>query len=447
MTGVLNEIQVVRIWQEFMSGRTDLATEEGGKVRIVYPGRPNDDRGADLRDAVIATGQGVRRGDIEIHVNSSSWWGHRHHQDPLYNRVILHVVYRHDAATAAVLENGREVPTLVLEKYIGERDATHASPGYCPARPPMPCRAVSSGENAEFVGGVLDAAGDRRFADKVADFRAALPEVGVGQSLYRGIMGALGYTKNKTPMMELARRMTLDRLESEVAAAPGGAFLAGCQALLMGVAGMLPSQRADCDRAGDAWVDRLEEAWTAYADITTMSAVNWRFFQVRPGNFPVRRIAAMSYLLSRYRRGGLLAGLVREFEETPLDGGRSGLEEALLVAAEGYWGRHLDFGVPRSRAVPALLGVNRAGVIVVNVLLPFAVAFGETGADPGLVEKAMEMYHRHPVLPVNTLERHMSRQLGIGRYMVNTARRQQGLIYIFKTYCSQGRCGECPITQ
>jgi hypothetical protein len=155
----------------------------------------------------------------------------------------------------------------------------------------------------------------------------------------------------------------------------------------------------------------------------------------------------MSYLLSRYRRGGLLAGLVREFEETPLDGGRSGLEEALLVAAEGYWGRHLDFGVPRSRAVPALLGVNRAGVIVVNVLLPFAVAFGETGADPGLVEKAMEMYHRHPVLPVNTLERHMSRQLGIGRYMVNTARRQQGLIYIFKTYCSQGRCGECPITQ
>jgi hypothetical protein len=442
MTGVLIESQVVKIWQEFLTGQTDLVTEEGEEVRIVYPGRPNDDRGADLRDAVIATSRGVRRGDIEIHVNSSSWWGHRHHQDPLYNRVILHVVYRHDAAAAAVLENGQKVPTLALQRYIGERDGRFFAPVSRPDRTLMPCRAVISGRDTDLIGSILDIAGDRRFATRVAEFRTGLPDMGAGQSLYRGIMGALGYTKNKTPMMELARCMTLDRLMASV---PGGEYLVRCQAMLMGTAGMLPSQRADDARADDVWVDGLEETWSAYGNVPAMAAGNWRFFKVRPGNSPVRRIAAMSYLLHRYHRDGLLNGLVRELEEAPLDNGRGELEAALLVGAEGYWGRHLDFGMPRSGTVPALLGVNRAGVIAVNVLLPFAVAFGEAIARPGLVEKALEMYHSHPVLPVNTLERHMSRQLGIGRYLVSTARRQQGLIHIFKTYCSQGRCGECPL--
>jgi hypothetical protein len=446
MTGVLNESQVVKIWQEFLPGQTDLVTEEGEEVRVVYPGRPNDDRGADLRDAVIATSRGVRRGDIEIHVNSSSWWGHRHHQDPLYNRVILHVVYRHNAAAAAVLENGQKVPTLALQRYIGERDGRFLAPVSPPARPLMPCRAVISGRDTDLVGGILDIAGERRFAARAAEFRAVLLDEGAGQSLYRGIMGALGYTKNKTPMMELARRMPLDRLTASVVVVQSDdEYLCRHQALLVGAAGLLPSQRAGGARADDAWVDRLEEAWAVYGDVPAVTAGDWRFFKVRPGNLPVRRIAAMSYLLRRYRRDGLLAGLVHELEEALLDNCQGDLEGALLVAAEGYWGRHLNFGMLRSGAVPALLGVNRAGVVTVNVLLPFAVAFGEVEARPGLVEKALEMYRRHPVLPVNTLEKHMSRQLGIGRYPVSTARRQQGLIHIFKTYCSQGRCGECPL--
>jgi hypothetical protein len=261
-------------------------------------------------------------------------------------------------------------------------------------------------------------------------------------------MGALGYSKNKVPMIELARSVPLERLAASFPTEETDDYLARCQGLLMGMAGLLPSQREGCrrdnHRAG-GWVGRLERAWKAYRGTVAMSAGDWNFFKIRPGNFPSRRIAAMSYLLLRYRDKGLFPGLIHEVAQVSPEDNGSGLEKSLLVGAEGYWGDNLDFGLPGSRGLPALLGTNRAGVIVVNILLPFAVAWGRLNGRPALAEKALEIYRRYPVLPENTLERHMRRQLGLGRYTVDSARRQQGLIHIYKTLCSQGKCEECPL--
>ena len=86
------EREIIKLWQHLLLNRTELVTEEGERLKIIYPGRVNDDRGADFRDAVIATSQGLIKGDIEVHVSSSAWQAHHHHQDPAYNRVVLHVV-------------------------------------------------------------------------------------------------------------------------------------------------------------------------------------------------------------------------------------------------------------------------------------------------------------------------------------------------------------------
>ena len=92
----LSESQVIKLWQQLLLNRRELTTEGGEPIRIIYPGRSNDDQGADFRDAIIATKRGVIKGDIEVHVKSSHWRAHRHHQNPVYNWVILHVVSRRD---------------------------------------------------------------------------------------------------------------------------------------------------------------------------------------------------------------------------------------------------------------------------------------------------------------------------------------------------------------
>ena len=112
MVNSLRESLVVKIWQYQLLDRTDLTTEEGEPIRIIYPGRINDGRGADLLDAVILTSQGLIKGDVEVHVKSSDWRAHRHHQDPTYNRAILHVVMWRNTEVTTDLQNGEKISIL-----------------------------------------------------------------------------------------------------------------------------------------------------------------------------------------------------------------------------------------------------------------------------------------------------------------------------------------------
>jgi len=81
---------------------------------------------------------------------------------------------------------------------------------------------------------------------------------------------------------------------------------------------------------------------------------------------------------------------------------------------------------------------------VVNVLLPFTFAWSRFTSQPELARKAFELYCHYPRLEVNTVERHMSHQLGLNSDLVSSAQRQQGLIHIYNTLCSQGDCHRCP---
>jgi hypothetical protein len=442
------EKSVMEMWQYRLPGRTDLMTEDGEPIRVIYPGRINDDRGADLRDAVISTNHGLVRGDVEIHVKSSNWRGHGHHQDTAYNRVVLHVVYWHDTKTSVCLQNGQEVPTLELCRFLEAQASSYTDLANSSTRWPMPCHSTIRPRDTGVIGRFLDTAGKERYRTKVADFKTQLAQTEANQALYQGIMGALGYTKNKQPLLELARRMPLRRLEAVASGViSDNECLAWQQALLVGMAGLLPSQRSSrypTVTLDDEWVDKLEMLWSSCHERAAMSEDDWHLFKVRPGNLPVRRIVSMSYLLLRYREKGIFE-LVRSLHQETAEAGYGRLAKALQVAADGYWARYLDFGLPGQRGIPALIGSGRAADIIVNIILPFTTAWSQENSYHELARKAQEIYQHYPRLAENTLERHMRKQLGINGYLVNSAQRQQGLIHIYRTLCALGRCHECPL--
>jgi len=440
---------VVEIWQR-LTGRAGLTTAGGEPIRIIYPGRKNDGRGADFRDAVIATSQGTIKGDIEVHIRSSDWQTHRHHQDPAYNRVILHVVMWHDSKAATELNNGKPAPILALDKYLEVPSCHRAGVVRSPAGSSMPCLETAKGLATNTLTDFLDSAGERRFRGKAAQFQAELSQTEASQCLYQGIMGALGYVKNKPPMLKLARRLPLQILQSiaqgEVS---DGERLARLQALLLGTAGLLPSQRQNRHREcqDDEWVDKLEGLWAASPDTKAMSEDDWYLFKVRPNNFPLRRIAAMSYLIIRYRERGMVEQVVAVIKETPVSGGYLKLEKGLRVTAHSYWASHLDFSLDSKTNNPTLLGRWRAADIVVNVLLPFVFTWSKLEPQPEVERKTLELYRGYPRLAANTVERHMIKQLGLNNSLVNSAQRQQGLIHIYNTLCSQGKCNFCRLSQ
>jgi hypothetical protein len=240
----LSESQLIKVWQHQWLDRAGLTTEDGEPVEIIYPGRLNDEQGADFRDAVVAISKGLKRGDVEVHVRSSDWWSHQHHQDVVYNRVILHVVMWHKAKTTTKLQNGREVPILALHRYIKTPVSQWLNSASSLTTLKMPCLEIGRRLNTSALVEFLDKAGEERFLVKAARFQRDLAQMEASESLYQGIMSALGYSKNKLPMLELARRLPLQILGSVTQGEISDEeWLIRQQALLLGTAGLLPAQR------------------------------------------------------------------------------------------------------------------------------------------------------------------------------------------------------------
>ena len=441
MISNITEGYVIRMWQQLLLNRRELTTEDGEPIRIIYPGRSNDDLGADFCDALANTRYGLTRGDIEVHVKSSYWHTHGHDRNPAYNRVVLHVVMWHDSRTTITLQNGKAVPTLALQQYATE-PSRWSNPGGRALN--IPCFETNQDPGTGTTERFIDSAGEERFLAKANRFQNDISQIGPGQSLYEGTMVALGYAKNKLPFLELARRLPLRVLRHlSQRGMPDEECLARQQALLLGTAGLLPSQHSSGGReieSGDEWVDRLEKLWSTLAHSGPMSAGVWHLFKVRPNNHPVRRLAAMSYLILRYKERSMLEEMANLVKESP---NPDRLVEALQVTGEGYWTDHYDFGPASRLKSKSLLGRDRAAEIAVDVILPFAFAWGKYNSRPEVQQKSTHLYHSFPRLMNNTVEQHMANQLKLDRGRVNSARRQQGLIQIYNTLCTQGKCSSC----
>ena len=148
-----------------------------------------------------------------------------------------------------------------------------------------------------------------------------------------------------------------------------------------------------------------------------MAGDQWQLFRVRPANHPVARIAGAAHLVDRYTEAGLVRGLAADVRR----GDAGFLTERLTVRP--------------------FIGQGRAGDMVVNVVLPFIHSYAEVAGSRELRDTSVELYHAFPKLADNEITREMKRMLDpqTDAKLVTTARRQQGLIHLYKRLASRIR--------
>ena len=435
----MTEIDVSTLWQQTVKGNSSLATVDKKLVQVLYPGRPSDEPGADFKDAVLDISGRLTKGDIEIHVKSSDWRLHNHHRNKTYNGIVLHVVMWHDCQVVTRLENGGSIPTVSLDNQKGKNKRDKNTSSCCPGS-----AVIGSGTK---ILDILARAGEARFQEKQEAFCRELQTVQAGQCLYRGIMGALGYSRNIVPFQMVAGHLPLDYLESLARTGSIEMVSASIESLLLGTAGFLPSQRGEnlVPVADNGWTKILEEEWCIARGKQALSIGDWHLFRIRPGNFPVRRLAGMAQLLLQYRQEGLLAGLTGLVEATSAPEYWGILEAGLVVTATDYWVDHFAPEKQCRRLDPFLIGRSRAVEIVINVLLPFYSAYYRHNGRSGTGDQSFQMYCGYPVATDNAIVRHMCRQLGLKPSQVKSARSQQGLLHLYKRFCTAGKCAICPL--
>jgi len=423
----LSEADLVRLWegQRFPAGA--LVSREGLALRVAYRGRLAGGPGPDFRDAVIAAGGQQWRGDVELHVAASAFRQHGHHRDPAYDNLVLHVVFWDDGRGETRLACGRSVPTLALAPWVARRaDELHRWLAR-PARWQEPCRTALARLGPAAVAAVLEEAGDARFREKADAFAAAMAAAEEEEVLYRGLLEGLGYSRNRDPFRRLAEAVPWQTLRRLLAAERLQGRTAAAEAALLGTAGFLTGEGTS-----DPYLGALQERWRAQPVGHDSPFLPWELTG-RPENHPARRLVGAARLVVRYVDGGLLAGLLAAVRAGP-----SALASALQVPGDGYWRDHYDLTSGPARLPAGLIGPGRAGDLAVNIVLPFALAWAETRGDTALAEASVATYRRHPRTSSYGLLRSLSAALGTR--LTAGARRQQGMLHLFRRYCRQGGC-------
>ena len=452
----IDEDFVQTVWNEQQFFDFDLKSTDRRSIQVLKPGFWNSDEGPDFVQAELLIDGDLHVGDVEIHIRSSSWYNHNHHLDPRYNRVILHVVFLNDDINLRTrLQNGKRIPTLELmdrlDAPIGdlfdEREvAQQTSPG--------DCRVTGNTLKIERVRSVFDELGGERLLEKADAMQNLLIRVDFEQLLYEGIMEALGYTRNRKPFRELAQRVPLSELL--------GKSDESIQAVLFGVAGLLPSQfqqGTKWDKADRRFIERLESIWESteqYKNPTRMTAEQWHFAKIRPANYPSRRIPAIAQIISRCQDNLMMKFLpliegAATANQKALARIRRRLREQLTPAPSGYWENHSHFGKGIPQRGAALIGTARASDIIINILLPITLVWAERSQSSNLIEAVQRLYNSYPKLQENHTTQQIEVQIFSQKQPIKlispSAKKQQGAIYLHRNFCSSQLCDLCPIIE
>ena len=390
-----SESALASLWSRAHTLADALVTEGGKRLRVIYPGRQSSGAGPDFRDAVLLNEDGsTLTGDIELHTTAPGWYHHGHQTDANYNGVVLHVVFSPKGHTDTRLQSGIDAPVAALQAVASNLESAddHTSPG-------IP--EIEELRQSTDIGAALDAAGDARFLAKSHGFLLEMRELGVDESLYQSLMEALGYSTNRKPFLELARRVPYSALAA-LWDEPQSVRLLALKATLLGASGLTHLVREVEER------EQLLRMQKNLPQITPIAKRHWHLFRVRPPNHPVRRITGAAHLL-----------------DACLD---VGLTEALIALLVDGGIRQLNARIEQR----PYIGKARARDIVVNVALPCLHAYANTRGCDSLAQSAHDAYAKAPKLQDNEITREMRRLLNIGTEVKMTARRQQGMIHLYK---------------
>ena len=386
-SGSLSEETLVRLWAGQRFPASALVTTAGVPLRVLHPGRRGRGAGPDFRDAIIAPPSGaLLRGDVELHRRTSDFRAHGHATDGRYDRVVLHVVFEEDGAGETALACGRSVPVVALAAWTRKR-AGELSRWL--ATPPLwrePCRDAIARLGQDDVLRVLDEHGDARLARREAALAHEITTQGAGAALYRALLDALGYGGARELMSSLAAALPWPLLREALVSVQPRERVALAEALLLqGAAGELDGP-------------------------------------LRPANHPARRLAGLARLLARHW----------PLEEVTAEGAPRELVAAWSAAG--------------GRDGSALIGRARAIELLVNAVLPWRAACCESAGDPEGASVARATFVALPRPARYGNLSFLEANLGAdGRLAIN-ARRQQGLLALYKDECTQGGCGRCALS-
>ena len=424
MSDIVSESFLQYIWEFQYFSKKRLFTTNGETLHVLHPGKENIHSGPDFSDAKILIGGIEWIGSIEIHVQSSDWKTHNHHQDKNYNTVILHVVwkkdrevYRYDETVLPTVELNDRISLLLLERYHQlVKNSFRISCTEIFERVPLNCKKT-----------MLRKVLFQRLQKKAS----AIYEVLVRnrhdweETAYQIIVKYFGTKINNSAFEHLARVLPLKILKRH------RDNPTQIESLLFGQSGLL-----DQSKEKDAYWEKLSKEYRFLAhkyDLkkNKIDYVQWKFFRLRPASFPTVRIAQLASLLIKNPHFFADIFSIKNIQE---------FRKTLSIDQIPYWRKHYMFARPTKKDI-GKLGKSTIDTIIINAVIPLLVAHAQHK------DNIVVAYDR-PMLFLQKIQSETNQIIDNWKKIgmqVSSAFDTQALIELYESFCVQKRCLSCNI--
>jgi len=430
-----------------------LSSSDGTPITVVSQGVWNSESGPDFRHAHLLFGGVEARGDIEIHLRRDNWENHSHDKDPRYNDVILHVVLWDSPADRPTLTAaGESVPIAVVEPRLTvplSRIVRLIDLDLYPYT-----RFAGSGHCASALFARLSDKETSRLFQMGATWRlrrkADYLQAWVEDKEWRlpaGIAMALGYKKNTQALLELFLALLPHRHRD------GETLLA----LALGMAGFFEKQYTLRWR-DSPYYRHLQQIWggvSADADHQCHLALD----HIRPLNNPVRRLAALTKLLTDPQTPRLFDAIEAWWKQRWAKGLTPRAASTLLKELidllpdhkDPYWNHHYTFEETSREHPLSLIGSPLKKEIIINTVLPLLHHQVLLRADPDEHTALFDFYGALPASP-NSKSRYLSHRLfgdSPHAQVLNRVIHEQGAYQLHRDFCVhyEASCIGCPFVE
>ena len=419
------------IWDAQHLGE-NLHTVSGKPLQIMFQGMWNTDSGPDFKNAIIKIGNDVFRGDIEVHLRSYDWISHKHNENKNYNEVILHAVFHHSGSSEfTISENGKKIEIIQLKNYL-DKSVSKLLVQY------KNKKFKEKDKHCEFFGGLSSPAtelifakfGKERLEKKIKRFAAELFFTDFDQLLYQGVLEALGYSKNKFQMLQLALHFPVSQLKEFRQNGMNKEELISILLCGTDLINLLPKSFPMALKL------KWQEIYACQKFSRKTVELDWNLFRIRPQNHPAVRILQIADFLWSGLESSLFNNILKIFS-FPQD--RFDFEKFRINLYRLFQMPSEELGEKYK------LGKTRIDVIFINIILPLIVLYARKMSFAQLEKIALEIYSQYHGLSENFIVSRMS------VFMDKTQKRilrkkavyQQGILKLYYEFCQYHDCENC----
>ncbi len=417
----MKEEFVHTIWKYQLFNKQNLRTVDGKSIEIIQPGFSHANAGPDFISAKIKIDGMLWAGNVELHVKSSEWYLHKHHIDPAYNNVILHVVYVDDADICTTANN-LNLHTLELGLLIDEK-TRRAYEQLSNSLQELPCKLWWNRIDKPIVEAWLIRMCIERLMRKCENLKHRLHQLNEhwDQLFFELVARQLGFHVNSDPMEMLAKSIKIEwvqKLSDQDIS---------IDALFFGQAGMLQK------KFSDEYPNRLKKEYEFLQkkfNLSPMDLSLWKFLRLRPNNFPSVRIAQLASIFKTHSR--FFSEII---ELTSLEA----LESFFTLNLHPYWNNHFRFD-KESPPNNKQFSEESMDQLLINTIAMVWLLYGDQKNDLNYKQKCIALLER-----IKPEKNRYTERFKEVKYPLGSSIQSQGQRFLWEHYCDHKKCLTCSI--